>query len=425
MQKFKLTLILSFCLVLGIFAQTKDSGFDIGNPDVKARIACDTLRGEQIYVEKVGSLTCCYDEYGAKMDPCPGFKLGPCKEDCWIPTGKVKCLEASSVFAETFVPVPANSTFTMSDPDIFQLGTFLSNAQGIRNVNDLILTCLSAGSTADVVVSDFGNTYTTTIIGFVDSVTTENSLLFNYVSVGNSADFSNRITSISVTCEGGSDNSIEVCQFISCDLTEERWLAGTEIIEEDSLQNCSIDSTLVNYFDQYKDSCCTSLDSLIYNISTTNFQCSKVGFNTIEAFTSICPAGWTCSDLADQLNAGNPTGTQFTCNAEGNLTVVSGDPPDLIHFSHSGGGSTTVFPEGDIAACRAALATKECNSDAILMTLEQIAEQSCENVITSNVVCASTEQSVELSDGTTVTLTVGQELLLTRVLDCDGSLTRQ
>lgn len=353
------------------------------------------------------------------------YELCPCvTKECWIGTGKSKCLEGSSVFAETFVPVPSNSTFALSDPNNFQLGTFLTNPTGIRNVNDLILTCLNAGATADISVSDFGNTYTTTVVGFVDSVVSANTLSFNYLTEGNSIVFSNRITTISVSCEGGSGTSLEVCQFMSCDLTKERWLAGTIVIEKDSLVDCpvTVDSTTVNYLEQYRDSCCVDGFGFYYDVSATNFVCSKIGFTTAnEAFTAICPDGWACADLATELNNGNPTGTQFECNTDGNLTVITGDPPEVLHFFHSGGGETLVYPEGSLEACKPALATKECNSGDILMTLEQIADQNCTDQVTSNVICASSNQTVELEDATTVNLISGQELLLTRVLDCDGN----
>lgn len=172
---------------------------------------------------------------------------------------------------------------------------------------------------------------------------------------------------------------------------------------------------------RYETECCNDGEGIFFDISQTGFRCSKIGFVIDNAFTSLCPDGWTCEQLAETLNEGNPTGTTFACD-NGNLIVTDGNTPELIQFFHSGGGETTVRPEGSDGECKPCLSTKDCNSDAILAQLEAINENTCDNRTESNVVCASTNQTgLALFSGGTVDLVAGQELIVGRVLDCSDN----
>lgn len=159
-----------------------------------------------------------------------------------------------------------------------------------------------------------------------------------------------------------------------------------------------------------------------YDLTDTNFICSKVGFTMDNAFTSVCPDGWTPQDLVDALNAGNPNGAVFAVQSGNIIEVVSGTPPEFIQFFHSGGGTTTVYANGGGGDPVCAKRVKDCNSDRQTELLQEIADNTCPSTVSSNVVCASTAQTVALENGGTTSLTAGQELLVGEVYDCRANL---
>lgn len=158
-----------------------------------------------------------------------------------------------------------------------------------------------------------------------------------------------------------------------------------------------------------------------FDVTDTLFRCSKIGFTLDNAFTSLCPDGWTPQELVDRLNEGNPTGTVFEVVSGNIIGVVSGEVPELLQFFHSGGGQTTIYPsEGGETVC--ATRVKDCNSDRQTELLQEIADNTCPTDVTSNVVCSDSAQTVDLVNGGTASLTAGQELLLGEVYDCKGNL---
>jgi len=176
----------------------------------------------------------------------------------------------------------------------------------------------------------------------------------------------------------------------------------------------------------------TALDSLIlgcgdcnngFDISAVPRTCTKVNFdNNNAAFLTICNDNWTCQDLVDILNSDNPLGSTFDCNGE-NVTVVSGNSPSSIWFV-SLNPQIEVLPNTSCLEERYALATKECNSDAILEQLQILVANQCEDKVVSNVICASNTEVVDLENGGTANIVAGQELLLSMVMDCDDNTQR-
>lgn len=158
-----------------------------------------------------------------------------------------------------------------------------------------------------------------------------------------------------------------------------------------------------------------------FDLTDTNFICSKVGFTMDNAFTSVCPDGWTAQDLVDRLNAGNPTGSTWQVTSGNVIDVVDGEAPEFIHFFQSGGGQVTIYPGGSSEEF-CAKRVKDCNSDKQTELLQQIADNTCPSSVTSNVVCSSTAQTVALENGGTIGLVAGQELLVGEVYDCNGNL---
>lgn len=169
-----------------------------------------------------------------------------------------------------------------------------------------------------------------------------------------------------------------------------------------------------------KEECKTSCSDSVsgYDITEALGSCTKIGFSSNTVFTSICTDNWTVQDLVDVLNDNNPTGTIFEV-LEGNVIgIVSGEPPEAIYFFNAG---ITVFPttsEDDNCAYQ----VKDCNSDRNIELLQEIADNTCPSTSTSNVICSSIEQTVRLENGTTETLSAGQELIIGQILDCKGNI---
>ena len=188
-------------------------------------------------------------------------------------------------------------------------------------------------------------------------------------------------------------------------------------IKDYTLVKCPVETS-----DEVRDctTVCVSGGTAGFDFTDVPRDCTKINFDTSNnAFTSICPNGWTVQDLVDVLNAGNPNGTVFEATGEV-ITVVSGTAPTSIWLVSTNPQIEIIMSDGGVEVC--AQRVKDCNSDLQTELLQEIADNTCGVTVTSNVVCASTDQTIKLNDGTTIDLVAGQELLLGEVYDCKGNL---
>ena len=182
------------------------------------------------------------------------------------------------------------------------------------------------------------------------------------------------------------------------------------------IPNCPIVTT--STLDQALGECCTG-GANGFDVSDVPRLCTKVNYDKDNnAFSAVCPDGWTAQDLLDVLNESNPNGNVWELNGEV-LSVVSGTPPTSLWFiSLEPAVEVTPTTGGE---CKSVIHTKDCNSDAILEAI--LALDKCDESIVSNIICASSEQEkIELSDGQIVTIAEGVQLILAQKIDCNNNL---
>lgn len=156
-----------------------------------------------------------------------------------------------------------------------------------------------------------------------------------------------------------------------------------------------------------------------YDVGGVLGVCSKINFDvSTSAFTSIC-GSWTAADLAALLNGGNPTGSSWT--SSGDVLSCSGDCPSSIWFV-SLDPAVEILPGGGCDSI-AHLRVKDCNSDAMLDMLTEIADNSCGVTAVSEVLCVNVGSGGIYStvSGGSVTLNGGDEVVVSQLIDCKGN----